>query len=293
MQQEETITESVLLDLRMARPSVHVHLLTRPQETQHGADWIWWWQGRRRWFGAMIQAKKRTRSGTYHFNSAPFARPGLSPRPRQIDSLHTSAAQLGLPALYALYRAVPAAAPPSSSPCPILPLWPGADGIMVLDALVARWLADFYGAGDVPASAAEPLARPLSCLASCIERCPGGAVIQQGLLWQRLGFDQQPEDDDLAWRAALTTHLTAHAADRQQFYRPTGRPDEVNQHTGHSDRRIAAAVREAPPAYVTDPQLMAEADFNAGEMPDGVGVIVIVNDSREPRAEPPSRLAGP
>lgn len=40
-QNEETLTESVLLDLRLTERRVQVIALTKDQETRRGADWIW------------------------------------------------------------------------------------------------------------------------------------------------------------------------------------------------------------------------------------------------------------
>ncbi len=279
-QQEETITETVLLDLRRAQPNVQVVTLTRPQETQHGADWVMWWQGRRRWFGAMIQAKKLSVAGRYDFGSRPTSKKGEPPRPLQIDALIRSSASVDLPALYALYKPRSPGAAPGGSPCPILPLWPGADGISVMDALVAKWLSNVYGS-KVKQPDAELLARPWSCLVTCQWFCPGSRLTPVSSLWPRLGFDVEPEEDDLAWRAALTAHLLARAADHRQFF-ATGDPDAPS-HTGHVDARIARAVSPEPPAYVTEPGVLDEVDGTDPELsrtglapPSGVGRVVIV-----------------
>lgn len=279
----------MLLDLRMDLPAVQVQVLSRPQETRHGAGWVWWWQGRPRWFGAMIQAKKRAPNSTYDFSYRPRPRRDGKQRPRQIDTLISSSEGIGLPALYAPYRPAARVSARARSACPLLPYWPGTDGLSVLDARVARWLADSQQPGGVPARDVEDLSRPLSCLVSCTELCPGRAVAQHGVLWRRLGFEEQPQEDDLAWRAALTTHLAARA-DRRQFFQQTGLPDQVNEHTGHSDARVASAVREAPPLYVLEPGRLrdpAPADpdgVERGEVPPpGVGYVVVATDPSPPQ----------
>lgn len=282
-QQEETITESVLLDLRLAQPDVQVVTLTRRQESRRGADWVWWWQGRRRWFGAVVQAKKRTPADRYGFGSRPASRKGEPQRPLQMDTLIRTSGAVRLPALYALYRPRSPHGAAGASPCPLLPLWPGADGITVMDALVAKWLSNLHGGGDVPSPEAEKLARPWSCLVTCGRWCPGGGLLPLGDIWPRLGFDELPQDDDLAWRAALTAHLAARAADHRMFFATDPSDPARASHTGHSDRRIAQAVLERPPDYVLEPGLAADDDGTDPERaalglapPEGVGRVVLV-----------------
>ena len=134
-----------MLDLRRAEPRVFVHALSRAEETRIGADWIWWWEGRRRWFGSLVQAKKKGADGSYHLGYRPKSRPGQPAKARQLDALIRTGNRLGLPAAYALYRPRQSNGDLASSACPVLPFWPGSDGILILDALVAKWLVHLHG----------------------------------------------------------------------------------------------------------------------------------------------------
>src|ERR1041384_5506942 len=60
--QEETITESLLLDIAIDLPDLRVKQYTRTEESRNGADWQWeWWFHGDRWFGVRLQAKKLRR----------------------------------------------------------------------------------------------------------------------------------------------------------------------------------------------------------------------------------------
>lgn len=78
-QPEETITESVLLELKESLPQLSIKTYTRLEENRDtGADWLWWWRGETAWFGGLVQAKKlkRKRGGTPHYEI------GYRPKPR-------------------------------------------------------------------------------------------------------------------------------------------------------------------------------------------------------------------
>lgn len=56
---EETITESVLLDLQTSHPNhVKIKAFTKPQEKINGADWEWWIGEPGSWLGMRVQAKR-------------------------------------------------------------------------------------------------------------------------------------------------------------------------------------------------------------------------------------------
>lgn len=90
-QQEETITESLLLELARAQPRVKIRTFTRAEESRTtGADFAWWWEGEHQWFGALVQAKRLVPQGSdfgYDFGYRP-RRTDARPTPeRQIDLL--------------------------------------------------------------------------------------------------------------------------------------------------------------------------------------------------------------
>lgn len=173
-QSEETVTESVLLDLAQAIPSLRIRTLTRAAETREGADWEWWIQGPGGWFHFLVQAKRihfNGSKGGYDLGYRPQAPKNRPRRPRQIDTLLQSARMLGAPAIYTLYNQVRAAAPYADPPCFCAPAIPsGIDGITALSALVARRLLPSDGvirAPMVPVSEVRRHAAPWSCLATC------------------------------------------------------------------------------------------------------------------------------
>jgi hypothetical protein len=105
---EETITESLLLDMSTALPgNIIARPYTRIDESRvTGADWEWWLGDGpgRPWFGMRVQAKKlkQLRAGVfgYDFGYTPTA----VPRIRQVDRLIEAASRVGLPAVFALYN---------------------------------------------------------------------------------------------------------------------------------------------------------------------------------------------
>ncbi len=66
-QQEETITDINLLDLKRARlANVHVRKVSRKREARTGLDWEWWiGSDRTGWWRYAVQAKKMDQSGRY------------------------------------------------------------------------------------------------------------------------------------------------------------------------------------------------------------------------------------
>jgi len=104
-QQEETLTESLLLEIIRKSRTITVHTFSRTEEGRTGADWAWWWEGDRRWFGAIVQAKRlnqRTGQVDFGYRTRPS---GSNPAPeRHIDLLLEAARDLQLPPLYVLYN---------------------------------------------------------------------------------------------------------------------------------------------------------------------------------------------
>lgn len=101
---EETVTETVLLDLASALSHVvHIIPFTKPQEGQTGADWEWCFYDRpgSRYLRFLVQAKVLDDKDR---NYAHIDRYIGNTSVRQIDRLaHTSRAR-GVPAIYAFYN---------------------------------------------------------------------------------------------------------------------------------------------------------------------------------------------
>jgi hypothetical protein len=287
-QDEETITNSVLLDLRLMLHRLQVITLTHREESRTGADWVWWWQGYDRWFGFLVQAKRLHAIGSaghgYDLGYRPTATSGTR-RGRQIDTLINTELATGLPATYVLYG------DPSlfglHAPCPLLPSMPGADGVMVLDARVARWVLDHCPTAQVPIGDVVRFARPWSCLVTCRDLCttwsarsspPHAEIVSD------LGFGEGVVADDCAVQAAIALYLSSTVADLGTFYLSQRRVP--NPHTGNSIARFARAVRQTPPAYVTaalNGELLAPAspdadqDLTPERLPSSVRYLVVLS----------------
>lgn len=105
---EETITETILLDLKTRYPGrVRVFAYSKPQEAKTGADWIWSFVSadRSRSATMLVQAKR--------LDDAELEYPGINrnigkrtPPVRQIDQLLDTARRLSIPAVYAFYNHV-------------------------------------------------------------------------------------------------------------------------------------------------------------------------------------------
>jgi hypothetical protein len=99
---EETITETILLELKAEHPAeVSLCAFTKREEKKNGADWEWWIGRPGRWLGMRVQAKRVAlpreefkRLQTYG------SRKGA---PSQLDVLIASAARDRLNAAYCLY----------------------------------------------------------------------------------------------------------------------------------------------------------------------------------------------
>jgi hypothetical protein len=163
---EETITETLLLDLRLELGRrLAVTPFTRYQESHvTGADWEWWFCDGigRRMYGMRLQAKKlKLVSGmpAYDFAYKPRKR-----KERQVDRLLANAHEAGLPAAYVLYN----------GPELDLKLFPwncctelpsaSVFGVSMISATGARRLAD---SGQMTLADAGGLSLPWSCCALC------------------------------------------------------------------------------------------------------------------------------
>lgn len=247
-QHEETITESLLLDLARSQPNVKVRTFTRMEESREtGADWAWWWEGERRWFGALVQAKVlKDRNGLsgYDFGYRPKVSNYRPDPERQIDLLLKASKHWDLPPLYALYNGPDLNIDPASWHCTEIPYDPEAMGVAVLPAPIASWL---LGLGDASQSSTNRFSRPLPCVI-CPASCLGYTAALRWLLqtpWFEpsvLGFDDDAMEDDLALRAARSVLSSIALARSSQFRRlDLGRAEVANVRRG---------VREQPPAYV-------------------------------------------
>ncbi|WP_222272880.1 hypothetical protein [Modestobacter marinus] len=268
-QHEETLTQSVLLDLRRRVPELGVKVFTRQEENRtFGADWLWWWRGRDRWFGHLVQAKRlvpfsRDRAG-YSIGYRPAGvDPDGNQRSMQIETLLGASEELQVPAIYALYN-------PSTlgqrlaNDCPYVDGGGPEEGVTILSAEVAQYLLRVNmdlrsGVPRLPTALRQedvaPDARPWSCLASCArDTCSTWPPLKQDF-WRDLAFPRQPESDDVAFGAAVAVLLARRSARARQFLSGQADPDAV-------PATVARGVREAPHPAV------AVALEHGGQLPD-------------------------
>ena len=98
---EETITETVLLDLKVHHPnSLFIQPFSKHQESWNGADWEWWIGRDGNWLGMRVQAK-RISLPSERFKSL-FYKAKRNPKP-QIEHLIEKAQSAGLVPIYTLY----------------------------------------------------------------------------------------------------------------------------------------------------------------------------------------------
>jgi len=244
-QGEETITQTILLDLSIALPNLKVYTFTRRQESRSsGADWEWWWQGETRWFGALIQAKKlsSTPSGKsrYRFDYRPRAASRETSPRLQVETIIDASRNWGIPAIYVLYNGPEAEF--AATHCPIQPFYAPFNGITFITADVAQHL---MASDRNDLASVARYARPWSCLLSCE---PTACAPTRSRLprthWSELGFDREPEGDDLAYRAATALFSS---------YALTSIQGRGNRRHDEAFDLVRRAVRAEPPRYVIDP----------------------------------------
>ncbi|ESZ60191.1 hypothetical protein NL532_25805 [Mesorhizobium sp. C120A] len=99
---EETITETILLDLQREHPEeVRLRAFTKREEKNNGADWEWWIGRPGRWLGMRIQAKRLALPREEFKQLQSYGRKNGSPP--QIDVLIAEAAKHSLNPGYCLY----------------------------------------------------------------------------------------------------------------------------------------------------------------------------------------------
>lgn len=244
-QHEETLTESLLLELSRAMPSVTVRTYTRAEESREtGADWAWWWEGDRRWFGALVQAKRLDpTTQSYDFGYMPRPSRRQADPQRQIDLLMEAARDLDLPPLYVLYNGPGFRLDPGRWACDEIAFDESAMGAAILPAAVAAWLLALSATDQ---DSVAGFSRPLPCHV-CPQRCSNFAALSWylrapvPLAKSLLGFPDDVADSDLALRAA-SSYLAglANARIRQFRAQPTSPELAV----------VRQGVRTTPPDYV-------------------------------------------
>jgi hypothetical protein len=249
-QQEETLTESMLLELCRTLPDLRVATYNRAKERRTGADWEWWVQGRTDWFGYLIQAKKSSGTLAVHSSYRLGATSG-SAKDSQSRLLLEEAKRRSLPAVHVLYNPADATTvdpfPYASTSCKqvrdgLLPS--GSDGVTVLSSLVADWLVPFQPTA-IPLAEVRPYAVPWSCLASCPARCGLRRARGVKVSPQQLGFSDEIESDDPAYRAAVQVLVLGRAASGAQFFNQL-RADVVDP----AFASVRQGVRRTPPPYL-------------------------------------------
>lgn len=97
---EETLTDLLLVEAREF--GVRFKKFTKGKESKNGADWLWWWvDASGISFGMLVQAKiLKRRFTSWHID---FGYQGNKTRPRQINTLLTTAETFRIPAMHMLY----------------------------------------------------------------------------------------------------------------------------------------------------------------------------------------------
>jgi hypothetical protein len=163
---EETITETLLLDLRVALGCyLEIEPFTKYQESRRtGADWEWWFCDGlgQRMYGMRVQAKKlKYKAGVPYYDLG--YKPRLSTK-RQVDRLISAADRDGIPALYALYNGPELDLSCFAWTCCTEPKGAHVFGVSLLSGEAALRLAD---SGDTSLAQAGSFSRPWSCAALC------------------------------------------------------------------------------------------------------------------------------
>jgi hypothetical protein len=213
---EETITETTLLDLLQAVPTLRAKAFSKRQESQIGADWDFWVEGQHQWFAFTVQAKKAKRSSQhvvgYDVGYMSGKSPG-NPGTRQIDLLETSSLRKRLPAVYALYNEPQLADSDYVRPSCKASVPPGAEGISVLPLWLARGLWQVDDTKPLPVALAGIFATPWSCLAACpASAFSCSSTSRPWMSAQNLGFRAGTSEQDPAVtvaRAIFQMGLTA------------------------------------------------------------------------------------
>lgn len=248
---EETVTETLLLDLRLALGAhLEVEPFTKYQESRRtGADWEWWFSDgfAQRMFGMRVQAKKlKVKSGKPYYDFA--YKPKLSSI-RQVDRFITAADRDGIPAIYAMYNGPELDLNSFSWICCHESPSKDVFGVSLLSAESARRFADL---GNTSPAQVGGLSRPWSCMALC----PTKLRIDEAI-----PFWPQGGPDSLSLYAAdLVTELLAQEAEprrestRQQALRAARgfrawneAPDYVRELVGRAGTPSEERIDLVPP----------------------------------------------
>jgi hypothetical protein len=254
-QSEETITETVLLELKTRLPNLRISPHNHSKESDSGADWEWWIEGDSRWFGMLVQAKKlhainkRQTAFGYEFGYPPYSAVG----DLQVDRLiHTAEdeSELELAPVYVLYNGTDESTSQVDCPLGVVDYYERAGGITAMSAYTVRDLARKnvtprgLSRPDLPLEQASPHASLWSCLATCGDACRSvTAATAQGPTGTHFSAV------DPARRVAATLDML-----RTQSRRSNDNPNDIPPET---------PLHLRPPTYVPD----TVSEWSDGEPP--------------------------
>jgi hypothetical protein len=282
-QQETTITETMLLSLRQSNPEVSVRQLNVHEEGREGADWEWWFQGRDRWFHALVQAKRLTylRNGSLGYQVD--YKSGKSRIP-QHELLLAAAKARGAVPLYVLYNG-PRIVMPRSWPCGLLR--PRRD-LIGASFLPGESVANRAKLKTIDQGSIRGLDWPLPCIVCpwSERRCSWFSPVTvwpQGSTWKdvvrvRLGFPSDTSETDPALLPALAYVRSLLALRVGEFHRldPIEQPVDLGEF-------VADALTLQAPSYIhrileADPRAPVDiSDEEVGPFPP-VRVVIVKRD---------------
>lgn len=161
---EETITETILMDLALSFPGrLSVLQFTKPSEGKRGADWAWLFRDQTGGFNLplLVQAKSLDRLDVEYPEIKRHVGKSKPPPVRQIDTLIDTAQNWGWPAIYAFYNHLSAVSRVPSN-CHSLSGFGGMPeswGISIADAHAVRAALD-----DQTFDTHRMHSKPLHCL---------------------------------------------------------------------------------------------------------------------------------
>lgn len=285
-QHEEALTSHLLLELARAQPNVRVATFNHFEENRDtGADWEWWWEGERNWFGALVQAKclKKVAGGVLGYDFAYTPAPSVrNPTPaRQIDVLLSAGYRRGVPPMYALYNGDGLDVAKKEWRCGEKDWDPPSMGVAILPAPVASWLVGLQATDQ---HSVNGYALPLHC-----HICPKSCIGRPGALrWlfrsrdlpppELLGFHSATTRDDPAFLAAVA-YLEVLAVMRAGQFRGLGPSERIVD-------IVRTGVRNEPPSYVYEAlegatEVSSNVDADDGSLPGRVVVMKWTADSEE------------
>lgn len=180
---EQGLTKDLLIDLKLALPDLRVLEFSRTEEAVNGADWEWWLEGRRMWFGMRVQAKALKSNGgsrSYDVNKTIKRADGTVEL--QVDALCRQAGADRVPAIYVLYNSPDLPDPMLPWNCASHPASRERFGIAFIPASRVRHIQHKKRGPRTTLSALAPFALPWSCLAEC----PLGSMGVWPRSWSRI-----------------------------------------------------------------------------------------------------------